>query len=180
MNIAGQSARLRRRSLGAAALALGLLVMGCSRAPTDPMEERVAAGDTLTLSMWRSHLDPILTDEQHAAFDKALEEIKLQIMGQGVHGRAAIDEAFLRKIDGLTVREVTRSGLRWELIQAQAESAALTASLARVEAKRYAPEDKKSADLIAHLKEVKGAGLKQTADEIDLTTRRLVALGNQP
>jgi hypothetical protein len=155
------------------------LATGCG--PSDPLDAKVSATDSLSLAMARSEAEHHLAPEQLADFDKAIEEIKLHIMGEGTaHGGDAVMEAMLEKVNGQTLRSVIQMGLGWELSRAEFERSTLEKSMATNALMRTRPGDTDSATYLSDLRERQAVRLGAATEEVNHVRKRLAASALPP
>jgi phage tail protein X len=161
--------------LVSAALAFAA-VPGCK--PSDPLDERVVAGNTLALAMWRNDAPRELTERQMADFDRAVQEIRFHVMAQGTaSGSDAVQDATLQMIDRQTVRHVLQQGLGWELDRAEAERSTLEAGMKTNAQMRTRPGDTDSADYLTDLRRRQVVRLQAATDEVNRAREGLAATG---
>ena len=110
--------------LGAAAL---LLAPGC--APNDPLEGRIEAADYVGMSMWRADLGSRLEPAELADLDLALQEIRYQVMAEGMSGSEAVEAGLIEKVHGKSVRDILLSGLRARLARVEREEMSIRLAL---------------------------------------------------
>jgi hypothetical protein len=110
--------------LGAAAL---LLAAGC--APNDPLDTRVEATDYVGMTMWRSDLGSRLDRAEEADLDQALQEIRYQVMAEGLSGSEAVEAGLIEKIHGTSVRDILILGLRARLARIEREQMSIRLAL---------------------------------------------------
>jgi len=95
---------------------------GCSKGPLD---SPVSARNYTQYAMWKSDIDPSLTDGQRRALADAESEIKLGIqINSGGGGPEGIDAAYFEAIDGRTLRDVLQQGLNPKIDRLELESSA--------------------------------------------------------
>jgi hypothetical protein len=167
----------RATGFRALALAAGIVALaGCG--PSDPLDLKVSAEDTLGFSMWRSHAAGALSPDQLGDFDQAVQAIRIRVMSVGqTSGGAGIEQGMLAVVDGKTVREVLRTGLGWKLQLADAERRALEDSLGKNARLRTRPGDTDSAHDLEDLRDRQQARLKAATGEIARIRARLAAAG---
>ncbi len=114
--------------LGAAILSLGGL-LGCSQKAV--LERTVSGGSTELLAEFLEDLRPAWSGEEHALFETALQELKLQAMNAGVSGVQAREDQMRTAINGRTVREVLVLGWQARWLRFTRELEDMTARLER-------------------------------------------------
>lgn len=170
-----------RGSAGALALIVSFAfvfaaVSGCK--PSDPLDERVVAGNTVALAMWRNDAPGGLTERQLADFDRAMQEIRFHVMAEGTAtGSDAVQDATLQMVDRQTVRHVLQQGLGWELDRAEAERATLEAGMRTNAQMRTRAGDTDSADYLTDLRRRQVVRLKAATDEVNHARESLAATG---
>jgi hypothetical protein len=157
------------------AVALVIFAAGCSRG--DPLESTVKATDETTFTMWRSGEVDRVAPEQCADIDKAVQEIRFQVIAEGkASGSDAVEEATLQEIDGLTVRALLLRGLGFELARAESERSTLDNSM-KINAKmRTRPGDTESATYLTDLRDRQLPRLLAATEEVEHTRKKLAAL----
>jgi hypothetical protein len=165
----------RRAAPRLLAAALACLA-GAACTPADPMDERVDAGTYLDFSMWRSGAVGRMTPAQVADFDESIQEIRFHVMAEGkASGSGDVEGAMLEAVDGLSVRDVLKLGLGWELARATDEKEAIEASMRQNALLRTNPGDGAAANYLADLNDRQAARLKAAADQVSHTRARLAA-----
>jgi len=146
------------------------LLLGCAKIP--PGQQRVEADTPINFAMWRSRNGDVLTPQEWASFDLALDEFKLKIMMDGqASGSEAVDLALRTKIDGMKLGEVMQSGLQMRRDRILAAQAVLEESLLINSRLKLKPGyDEKAQMLAEKLQEQTDrlAKMKETAAEADL------------
>jgi hypothetical protein len=163
--------------LGPAA-ALVIFVAGCSKG--DPLDSPVKAPDETTFNMWRADENGALPPEQLGDIDKAVQEIRFQVIAEGkASGSEAVEAATLQEIDGMTVRKVLQRGLGLELTRAEAERSMLEESLKVNEQIRTRDIYTKTADDLTKLTDQRDRQLPRlqaATEEVERTKRKIAAL----
>jgi hypothetical protein len=163
--------------LGPAA-ALVVFLAACSRG--DPLDSQVKAPDETTFAMWRADENGALPPEQLADIDKAVQEIRFEVMAAGkASGSEAVEAATLLEIDGITVRKLLQRGLGLELTRAEAERSMLEESIKindRVRARATDTEAVNYRTDLADQRDRQIPRLQAATEEVERTRRKLAAL----
>jgi hypothetical protein len=152
------------------------LIPGCSKGPLD---SPISARDYVNYSMWRSEVDPELTDAQRQEIAVAESEIKLGIqIDSGGGGSDTIDAAYYETINGHTLREFLEQGLTSRIERLKLESARLAKVLDLDAGIETREGDLPSADFLRNDVENKREALQKDQDEIQSARARLKELQN--
>jgi hypothetical protein len=147
------------------------LISGCSKGPLDTP---ISARDYTNYSMWRSDVDPELTDAQRREIVDAESEIKLSIqISSGGGGSDTIEAAFLEAVNGRTLREFLEQGLNSRIDRLKLESGNLAKVLDLDAGISTKEGDVASADFLRNEVEGKRAALQKDQDEIEDARSRL-------
>ena len=134
-----------------AILMLVLVVAGCTR--SSPYERTVNAKSQMELALWRSKVGRELSPREWRLFDRALEELRLQVMiEKKASGSEAIGKVVFAQIDGQRLQDVMNTGLSRRLARIAAEKEEFDELYHRVERVRTLPGDDESADYIASVR----------------------------
>ncbi|HEY4990385.1 MAG TPA: hypothetical protein VII09_11285 [Opitutaceae bacterium] len=171
--------RTRPRAAGTILVVSAVLALAPGCGPSVPLDTRVTATDSLSLSLARAEAQQALTPQQMEDFDKAIQEIKLHIMAAGTaHGSEAVSEALYQSINGHTLRSIIQMGLESEYTRAEFERSTLEKSMATNALMRTRPGDTDSAAYLSDLRERQTARLKAATEEVRHVRERLAASGD--
>lgn len=171
--------RARLRPAGTILVLSVVLALAPGCGPSVPLDTRVTATDSLSLSLARAEAQQALTPQQMEDFDKAIQEIKLHIMAAGTaHGSEAVSEALYQSINGHTLRSIIQMGLESEYTRAEFERSTLEKSMATNALMRTRPGDTDSATYLSDLRERQTARLKAATEEVKHVKERLAASGD--
>jgi hypothetical protein len=163
--------------LGPAAACL-IVAVGCSKG--DPLDSRVKASDEATYDMWRTDENGAVSPEQLGDIDRAVQEIRFQVMAAGkASGSEAVEAATLQEIDGMTVRTLLLRGLRSQLARAEAERSMLEESLKINAQTRIRATNTDSVNYLTDLTDQRDRQLPRlqaATEEVERTRRKLAAL----
>jgi hypothetical protein len=162
------------------ALAIVPVLFGCDRRPKDPLETVVEAGSPLELQRWRARVADDLKPEQTQDVDTAIQELKFQLMAQGVSGTAAIDTAIDEKVKNKTTRQVIELGLTAKLDRLEQQQAAINTFIAQNAMLVTRGGDAASADYLARKRDEQVARRDALAQEAAGVRERMKTDGITP
>jgi len=154
-------------------IGLGLLA-ACAR--TSVYQQPVKAGSPISFTLWRADADDVLTPQERAWLDLALQEFKFQIMQAGrVTGSEAIDAALREKIDGIKLIEVMRDGLQLRLKRYTSDKADLERSIQINSQTRISPDEKDALDKFQRNLTARLANMNEEITSLDAALKQLEA-----
>jgi hypothetical protein len=146
---------------------LAVCVAGCAR--QDPLGRVVAASNDMGLMMWKADHAGDLGAEDLKAFDEAVQEIKYQAMAPGAADGTSVQERIYGRIDGVSVREIVKTGFGFKLQRLTQQRGDLEAFIARNSRLRTRAGDDESADYLKDFKEKQTAKLAGLDQQIQAT-----------
>ncbi len=134
-------------------------------------DQKVEASSQVAYDNWFARQSESLGSDKARVLRLAQQEIKLNLMATGnASGSAAIGEAYLRKVDGLTTRQLMELGLQDRITRLTADRDAARQLLdqnSHLQAREGS--ERAAANLASHLEEEKNRVEK---DEADLSAAR--------
>ena len=146
---------------------LAVCAAGCAR--QDPLGRVVAASNDMGLMMWKADHGGDLGAEDLKAFDEAVQEIKYQAMAPGTADGTSVQDRIYGRIDGVSVREIVKTGLGFKLQRLTQQRGDLEAFIARNSRLRTRAWDDESADYLKEFKEKQTAKLAGLDQQIQAT-----------
>jgi hypothetical protein len=152
-------------------LAAWALLVACGRTPALP-ETPIRAGSDRELKQFRDELGTRFPAGELAAFDTALQEIRLEALNRDVSPAAAREDYLRQAINGKTVGEVTRRGWEARRTRFQAEMTYLRGLLEQDLARQQKTPTDNLASRISSAREV----LARLERDLQATEAQLAAL----
>lgn len=147
-----------------AVFAMVLIVAGCSRSP---YERTVNAQSQMELALWRSKIGRELSPREWRLFDRALEEMRLQVMiERKASGSEDIGKVVFAQINGQQLHDVIHTGLSQRLKRIATEKAEFDEIYDRVVRLRTNPGDDESADYLASVRRTHAEKKSRMEDDL--------------